>query len=117
MSQLRLSYAYGASSQPLVGMTIGAKFDEACQQYAEQDAVVSLHQNIRLNYRELQAQVNAFACNLLKLGLKKGDRLAIWSPNCVEWTITQFAAFKAGIILVNLNPASLYTTKIDNSLK
>ena len=105
MSQLRLSYAYGASSQPLVGMTIGAKFDEACQQYAEQDAVVSLHQNIRLNYRELQAQVNAFACNLLKLGLKKGDRLAIWSPNCVEWTITQFAAFKAGIILVNLNPA------------
>ena len=105
MSQLRLSYAYGASSQPLVGMTIGAKFDEACQQYAEQDAVVSLHQNIRLNYRELQAQVDAFACHLIKLGLKKGDRLAIWSPNCVEWTITQFAAFKAGIILVNLNPA------------
>lgn len=105
MSQLRLSYAYGASSQPLVGMTIGAKFDEACQQYAEKDAVVSLHQNIRLNYRELQAQVDAFACHLIKLGLKKGDRLAIWSPNCVEWTITQFAAFKAGIILVNLNPA------------
>ena len=105
MSQLRLSYAYGASSQPLVGMTIGAKFDEACRQYAEKDAVVSLHQNIRLNYRELQAQVDAFACHLIKLGLKKGDRLAIWSPNCVEWTITQFAAFKAGIILVNLNPA------------
>ena len=105
MSQLRLSYAYGASSQPLVGMTIGAKFDEACQQYAEKDAVVSLHQNIRLNYRELQAQVDAFACHLIKLGLKKGDRLAIWSPNCVEWTITQFAAFKAGVILVNLNPA------------
>ena len=105
MSQLRLSYAYGASSQPLVGMTIGAKFDEACRQYSEKDAVVSLHQNIRLNYRELQAQVDAFACHLIKLGLKKGDRLAIWSPNCVEWTITQFAAFKAGIILVNLNPA------------
>ena len=105
MSQLRLSYAYGASSQPLVGMTIGAKFDEACRQYAEKDAVVSLHQNIRLNYRELQAQVDAFACHLIKLGLKKGDRLAIWSPNCVEWTITQFAAFKAGVILVNLNPA------------
>jgi len=101
----RLSYAYGTSSQPLLGMTIGEKFDQACQQYAEQDAVVSLHQNVRLTYKELQAQVNAFACSLLKLGLKKGDRLAIWSPNCVEWTITQFAAFKAGIILVNLNPA------------
>ncbi|MDN5555829.1 MAG: AMP-binding protein [Acinetobacter sp.] len=86
-------------------MTIGEKFDQACQQYAEQDAVVSLHQNVRLTYKELQAQVNAFACSLLKLGLKKGDRLAICSPNCVEWTITQFAAFKAGIILVNLNPA------------
>ena len=102
MTQERLSYAYGTSSQPLLGMTIGEKFDQACQQYAERDAVVSLHQNVRLTYKELQAQVNAFACSLLKLGLKKGDRLAIWSPNCVEWTITQFAAFKAGIILVNL---------------
>lgn len=105
MTQQQFSYAYGTSSQPLLGMTIGEKFDQACQQYATQDAVVSLHQNIKLTYQDLQNQVNAFACSLLKLGLKKGDRLAIWSPNCVEWTITQFAAFKAGIILVNLNPA------------
>ncbi|WP_407411007.1 AMP-binding protein [Acinetobacter sp.] len=105
MTQVRLSYAYGASGQPLLGTTIGEKFDQACAQYAEQDAVVSVQQNIRLSYKQLQQQVNAFACSLLKLGLKKGDRLAIWSPNCVEWTITQFAAFKAGIILVNLNPA------------
>ena len=105
MTQVRLSYAYGASGQPLLGTTIGEKFDQACAQYAEQDAVVSVQQNIRLSYKELQQHVNAFACSLLKLGLKKGDRLAIWSPNCVEWTITQFAAFKAGIILVNLNPA------------
>ena len=105
MTQVRLSYAYGTSSQPLLGMTIGEKFDQACEQYADQDAVVSVHQNVRLSYKELQAQVNALACSLLKLGFKKGDRLAIWSPNCVEWTITQFAAFKAGIILVNLNTA------------
>ncbi|OTG67774.1 fatty acid--CoA ligase [Acinetobacter sp. ANC 4470] len=105
MTQVRLSYAYGTSSQPLLGMTIGEKFDQACQQYANQDAVISVHQNVRLSYKQLQAQVNSFACSLLKLGLQKGDRIAIWSPNCVEWTITQFAAFKAGIILVNLNPA------------
>jgi len=105
MAQERLSYAYGTSSQPLLGMTIGEKFDQACQQYANQEAVVSVHQNVRLSYKQLQAQVNAFACSLLQLGLEKGDRIAIWSPNCVEWTITQFAAFKAGIILVNLNPA------------
>lgn len=105
MTQVRLSYAYGTSSQPLLGMTIGEKFDQACQQYADQDAVVSVHQNVRLSYKQLQDQVNAFACSLLQLGLEKGDRIAIWSPNCVEWTITQFAAFKAGMILVNLNPA------------
>ena len=105
MSQVQLSYAYGTSQVPLVGMTIGEKFDQACQQYADNDAVVSVHQNVRLSYAALQEQVNAFACSLLRLGLQKGDRLAIWSPNCVEWTIAQFAAFKAGIILVNLNPA------------
>ncbi len=105
MTQVRLSYAYGTSSQPLLGMTIGEKFDQACRQYAEQDAVVSVHQNVRLSYKQLWDQVNAFACSLLQLGLEKGDRIAIWSPNCVEWTITQFAAFKAGMILVNLNPA------------
>lgn len=105
MTQVRLSYAYGTSNQPLLGMTIGEKFDQACHQYADQDALVSVHQNVRLTYKQLQQQVNAFACSLLKLGFKKGDRLAIWSPNCVEWTITQFAAFKAGVILVNLNPA------------
>lgn len=105
MQHVRLSYASGTSSQPLLGMTIGDKFDQVCQQYAEQEAIVSSHQNRRLSYKVLQHEVNAFACSLLKLGLKKGDRLAIWSPNCVEWTVTQFAAFKAGIILVNLNTA------------
>ncbi|KXO87432.1 fatty acid--CoA ligase [Acinetobacter venetianus] len=105
MQHVRLSYASGTSSQPLLGMTIGEKFDQACQQYTDQEAIVSSHQNRRLTYRELQQEVEAFACSLLKLGLKKGDRLAIWSPNCVEWTVTQFAAFKAGIVLVNLNPA------------
>lgn len=71
MTQVRLSYAYGTSNQPLLGMTIGEKFDQACQQYADQDALVSVHQNVRLTYKQLQQQVNAFACSLLKLGFKK----------------------------------------------
>ncbi len=100
-----LSYANGISSQPLLGMTIPERFDLACREYADHEALVSCHQNVRLTYKELQAKVNAFACSLVRLGLKKGDRLGIWSPNCAEWTITQFAAFKAGIILVNLNTA------------
>lgn len=89
----------------LLGMTIGECFDRTCLQYADHDAVVSMHQNIRLSYAALQQQVEAFACSLMALGFAKGDRLAIWSFNSVEWTITQFAAAKAGIILVNLNPA------------
>lgn len=105
MQQQRLSYVSGTITQPLLGMTIAEQFDQACAQYAEQEAIVSVHQNRRLSYQALQDEVNAFACSLLKLGLKKGDRLAIWSPNCVEWTVTQFAAAKAGIILVNLNTA------------
>ncbi|WP_038345033.1 AMP-binding protein [Acinetobacter sp. A47] len=105
MQQQRLSYVSGTSTQPLLGMTIAEQFDQACAQYAEQEAIVSVHQNRRLSYQALQDEVNAFACSLLKLGLTKGDRLAIWSPNCVEWTVTQFAAAKAGIILVNLNTA------------
>ncbi len=100
-----LSYANGTSKKPLLGMTIPEKFDMACEQYADHEALVSCQQNVRLTYRQLQAKVNAFACSLLKMGLKKGDRIGIWSPNCVEWTITQFAASKAGIILVNLNTA------------
>lgn len=100
-----LSYAHGVSDQPLLGLTIGDQFDRACQTYADQDALISCHQNIRLSYAQLQQQVNQFACSLIDMGLVKGDRIAIWSPNCVEWTITQFAAFKIGVILVNLNPA------------
>lgn len=75
MTQVRLSYAYGTSNQPLLGMTIGEKFDQACQQYAEQDALVSVHQNVRLSYKELQQQVNAFACSLLELGLERATEL------------------------------------------
>lgn len=71
MQHVRLSYASGPSSQPLIGMTIGEKFDQACQQYAEREAIVSSHQNRRLSYKELQDEVNAFACSLLQLGLKK----------------------------------------------
>ena len=72
MTQVSLSYAYGAGGEPLLGMTIGEKFDQACEQYAQQDAVISVHQNVRLTYKELQEKVDAFACSLLALGLEKG---------------------------------------------
>lgn len=113
MQRFKSSYLSGTSSQPLIGQTIGAVFDEACQRYAYKEALVSCHQNKRLSYHELQEKVDALACQLLELGLKKGERLGIWSPNCWEWTVAQFAAFKTGIILVNLNPSYKSTELIE----
>jgi fatty-acyl-CoA synthase len=101
----QLSYVKGAIEAPLIEITIGQFFDEACCVHAERDALISRHQNQRLTYTELALKVNALACALLRLGLTKGDRVAIWSQNNVEWTLTQFATAKAGLILVNLNPA------------
>ena len=63
------------------------------------------HQNIRWNYRQLRERVDDLAAGLIALGLKVGDRIGIWSPNNAEWVLTQFATAKAGLILVNINPA------------
>src|SRR5207237_8089759 len=62
-------------------------------------------QKIRWTYSELKMRSDAFASGLLALGLEPGDRVGIWAPNCAEWTIAQFATAKAGLILVNVNPA------------
>jgi fatty-acyl-CoA synthase len=96
-----LSYVHGASGKPL----IGEYFDRIAERFAECDALIVGHQQIRWTYRELKERVDAFAAGLLALGLKRGDRIGIWSPNNAEWVISQFATAKAGIILVNINPA------------
>jgi fatty-acyl-CoA synthase len=99
------SYVHGASDIPLIGETIGVHFDRVVARFPERDALVVRHQGIRWNYRELQRQVDAFAAGLVALGLKPGERIGIWSPNNAEWVVTQFATAKAGLILVNINPA------------
>jgi fatty-acyl-CoA synthase len=101
----QLSYVHGASGTPLIGDTIGVYFDRIAERFAECDALIVRHQQIRWTYGELKERVDAFAAGLLALGLKRGDRVGIWSPNNAEWVITQFATAKAGLILVNINPA------------
>jgi fatty-acyl-CoA synthase len=101
----RWSYTSGTSDTPLLGLTIGDMFDQTAATYPDQPALISRHQNIRLTYRELQAQVNQCARALLHLGITKGQRVGIWSPNRAEWCITQFATAKIGAILVNINPS------------
>ncbi len=105
MAGLELSYVHGASDQPLIGKTIGQFFDDACAKWATRPALVVRHQNVRLSYAELREAVDKLAAGLLTLDLNPGDRIGIWSPNNSEWVLTQFASAKAGLILVNINPA------------
>src|ERR1700757_2199273 len=105
MAGLELSYVHGASEKPLIGETIGRFFDAICEQHADRPALVVRHQNVRLTYGELRREVDRLAAGLLTLGLEPGDRIGIWSPNNSEWVRTQFATAKAGLILVNINPA------------
>jgi fatty-acyl-CoA synthase len=105
MAALTQSYVNGASQMPLLGDTIGQFFDAACGRWADRPALVVRHQNVRLSYGELRQAVDKLAAGLLTLGLDPGDRIGIWSPNNSEWVLTQFATAKAGLILVNINPA------------
>jgi len=100
-----LSYAHGASSVPLLGETIGANLERIVVRWPEADALVSCHQAVRWSYRELNERVDALARGLVAAGLQGGDRVGLWSPNCAEWVLMQFATAKAGVVLVNVNPA------------
>ncbi|HRO36359.1 AMP-binding protein [Thauera sp.] len=99
------SYVHGACAKPLIGQTIGRFFDEACARHAGREALVVRHQNVRLTYAQLKSRVDALACGLMRLGLEPGERIGIWSQNNMEWALTQFASAKAGLVLVNINPA------------
>src|SRR5579864_4675470 len=99
------SYSSGTSPRPLIGSTIGDLFDRVADQVPDNDALISCHQGLRYTYRELREEVDRFARGLMALGIEKGDRIGIWSPNYAEWVITQFATPKVGCILVNINPA------------
>ena len=100
-----LSHVKGADTPPLLRQTIGQALDAAARRWGDREALVSVHQGVRWSFAELNARAEAFAAGLLALGLNPGDRIGIWSPNKAEWALTQFAAAKAGLILVTINPA------------
>ncbi len=102
---MQLSYTSGTGTTPLLGRCIGETLDTTARRYPNFLALVSRHQNQRLKFAELHAAVERFACGLMYLGVRKGDRVGIWAANCSEWVITQFATAKLGAILVNVNPA------------
>jgi fatty-acyl-CoA synthase len=100
-----LSYVSGTSDVPLLGRTIGDLFDQIVDTYPDHAALIVRHQGLCYTYRQLRRAVDQCARGLISLGLQKGERLGIWSPNRAEWTIIQFATAKIGAILVNLNPS------------
>ena len=105
MTQAQISYDHGVSDKKLIGETIGAYFDRTVETYRDREALVVRHQNVRWSWGELGRRVDDLAAGLLSLGLERGDRVGIWSPNTSEWTLAQFATAKAGLVLVNVNPA------------
>ena len=100
-----LSYVHGAHDLPLIGDTIGPFLSKIVQQYGDNEALVVPHQDVRWTYAEFDARVSRLAAGLLALGLKPGDRIGIWSQNCAEWVLVQFATARAGLVMVNINPA------------
>ncbi|MFG2018450.1 AMP-binding protein [Actinomadura geliboluensis] len=102
---MNLSYASGVSTTPLLGDTIGANLDKTVAAFPERDALVDRTSGRRWTYEQFADDVEAVALGLRDLGVVKGDRVGIWSPNCAEWMLVQYATAKLGAILVNINPA------------
>ena len=96
MGRLSSSYDAGGAGAPLVGDTIGAALAKMVDAQPDVDAVVSRHQGIRLSYGQLGEEVEAVARGLLAVGIETGDRVGIWAPTCVEWTLLQFACARVG---------------------
>ncbi len=102
---LSQSHDIGPTDTPLIDATIGTVFDAMVQKNPDKEALVSRHQAIRWTYGELQHKANQLASAMISIGIEKGERIGIWSHNNSEWLLMQLATAKAGVVLVNINPA------------
>jgi fatty-acyl-CoA synthase len=100
-----MSFVRGSNTKPLLHKTIPQVLRETVARHGQRDAIVASSQNRRLTYYDFDREVDSLAAGFLALGLNKGDRIGIWSPNRLEWLLTQFATARIGLILVNINPA------------
>src|SRR5438093_253770 len=109
---MKASYEHGTSNVPLIGQTIGDLLDEVAARFPANDALISVFENRRFTYAEFLKEVNLVARALLALGVGKGERVGVWSTNCIAWVLAQFATAKIGAILVTLNPAYFGSRKL-----
>ena len=100
-----LAIEMGARDQPLLAQTIGVNLRQTVARVPNNDAIVSLHQDLRWTYQDFYTRVQRLASGLLAAGLKPLDRLGLWSPNYAEWILVQYATAEIGVVLVNINPA------------
>ena len=101
----KLSYVSSTSQIPFIDQTTSQRIDYATDKYADKESFVFHETGDRWNFATLKKKTNDLATGLLALGLEKGDRVAIWAPNCSEWILTQYATACAGLIMVNINPS------------
>ena len=102
---MKLSVAAGSTSVPLLSETIPQNLARTVAAHGARDALVSVEQGLRYTYSELAAEVDRVARGLMGIGVAKGDRVGIWSPNYAEWVLVQYATARIGAILVTINPA------------
>ncbi|CCO22853.1 AMP-binding protein [Maridesulfovibrio hydrothermalis] len=97
-------------------ITLGGLLDEAVEKWPDNEAVVYVDRDFRLTYREFGELVDELAMGLMALGIKKGEKVAVWATNVPYWVALQFATAKIGAILLTVN--TFYrTTELEYLLK
>jgi fatty-acyl-CoA synthase len=104
MSEKVGSYYHCGGLEPLTGMTIPEHFAEVVRRCGAREAIVSRHQQRRLTYRQLAAEVDDLARGLLAMGYQRGERIGVWATNSIEWLLLQMATARIGVALVAINP-------------
>ena len=99
------SFVSGTSAQPLLYRTVDGVLKAAAAEGPDRLALVVPHQSVRCTFAEFDREVEVVARGMIACGLKRGERIGVWAPNGTEWLLTMFGAARAGLILVNINPA------------
>ncbi|XP_055678072.1 medium-chain acyl-CoA ligase ACSF2, mitochondrial-like [Lutzomyia longipalpis] len=104
-AQSGLSYFHNPGRYPLVHRTIGQELSHAVNKCSDREYIIGVEEKQKLTYQQIKTEADSLAAGFHCIGLKRGDRLGIWAPNVASWPVVMFAAARAGLILVALNPA------------